>query len=179
MSVKPLEMPPTLNTKPDFSVKLFLGSLENGQMYLDSARRPWSTPAAPLLMTKAMACAEGTPVIEVPENAMDVELVIENELEDLQVAHLHGTRFQVMTVAEQGALHDSPAPLLRDTVVVPARGIVVLRMLATNPGFWVLHTLSANARQRGAATVLSVLPSKLTPVPDYVPRTICPSELTV
>jgi len=173
-TVKPLEVPPKLKSQPDISVKLQLGTLEDGRMYLHNSRTPWKNPTSPLLMTKGLACADGVPMINVPETATDVELVVQSELDDLQVVHLHGTKFQVLSVVERGSTpKESPAPLLRDTVAVPGKGEVVLRLLATSPGFWALHALPANARRRGAATVLNVLPSQQQPAPGYVPTTLC------
>lgn len=173
-AISPRERPYPLKAVPDTSLRLYLGSLDDGRMYLHGARIPWKSPSPPLLVTKGEACAREVPVTSVPEHVADLELLIQSELDDLHVVHLHGSRFQVMGVADaRDSLPDSPAPLTRDTIAVPPRGRVVLRLSVTNPGFWFLHALSANAWMRGAATALNVLPSKQLPVPEYVPTTAC------
>jgi len=175
--VKALNMAPMLKMKADVSLTFYLGVSKDGKMYLDTERRSWSNPASPLLMTKGLECAEGLPIVQVPENASDVELIIENELDVLHVVHLHGSRVQLISTQLEGALQESDAPLLRDTIVIPGNGKVVARLQATNPGFWALHAMSANARLRGATSVLNILPSKQMPVPENVPTTICPSKV--
>jgi len=118
---------------------------------------------------------DGVPVISVPESATDIELTIENTLPDAYVVHLHGMRFQVMAMTPlESARHlmrlmTPEAPLLKDTVSIPAHGSVILRTMADNPGVWTLQALSTIAQLRGAATALNVLPSKQPPIPLDVP----------
>merc|ERR1711998_351379 len=88
----------------------------------------------------------------------------------MQVVHLHGLRFQVVSMTPQGeGPSQASAPLLRDTVPVPGNGSVTLRVIADNPGVWMLHAMAGNSRQRGAATALNVLPSRQPLVPPSVP----------
>merc|ERR1712203_247141 len=119
-------------------------------------------PSSPLLMTKGLRCAD-VPMINVPETASDVELTIHNELADVQAVHLHGLRFQVMSLMDEHA----SGPVLRDTVPVPPSGSVVIRIIADNPGMWMLQAMATNAMERGAATVLNVLPSPQPEIPGW------------
>ncbi len=58
--------------------------------------------------------------------------------------HLHGHNFQVLARERKKHYeHDSSKfsdfPLVRDTIVVPNHGYVVLRFIADNPGVWFFH----------------------------------------
>merc|ERR1719454_2712796 len=140
-------------------------------MFLHTSEVPWRLPATPLLMTKGQHCTESAPIINVPESASDVELIINNRMPDAHVIHLHGNRFQVMNSSSgtDDSSFASSAPLLRDTVFVPGNGAVVLRVIADSPGMWMLRSMNANAHLRGAATVLNVLPSQQVAVPSDIP----------
>jgi len=169
--VQPLEAPPVLKAKADASFDLTLGEMADGRMFLHTSETPWTVPSTPLLMTKGLECTESAPMINVPESASDVELIVKNTMPDAHVVHLHGSRFQVMT-SSCGVDEDSfasSAPLLRDTVFVPANGQVTLRIVADNPGMWMFRSMNANAHLRGAATVLNVLPSQQVKVPSDIP----------
>ena len=56
--------------------------LSRGRWYmdLDGRRETWRRPSTPLLHTKGgtTGCGEGVPVLDVPENATTVEIVINN-----------------------------------------------------------------------------------------------------
>jgi hypothetical protein len=173
--VKPLEMGPLLKDEPDAQFQLSLGRLDNGKMYLFSSATPWVRPDTPLLHTKASKCADGVPFINVPENATDIEITVHNTLQDAYAIHLHGMHFQVMAMSTSTSgrhllrLMHPEAPVLKDTVSVPAQGSVMLRFMADNPGVWMLNAMSTIARLRGASTAFNVLPSKQTPIPRDVP----------
>lgn len=122
-------------------------------------------------MTKGAVCADGVPLVQVDETASDIELSIHNELSELEVVHIHGLRFQIMSMSLEGFTHDvAAAPVLRDTVAIAAGESVTLRVMADNPGMWMVHAMGTNSFERGAATVLSVLPSQFPAVPSDVPR---------
>lgn len=174
--VKPLELPPRLkSTGADAQITLQLAEGSDGHMFLHTSDVPWSMPISPLLATKGQACAENIPLINIPEDASDVELTIENNLDSIQAVHVHGMRFQVVSMLEEGSeeVH-SDGHLLRDTIPIPAGGSVTLRGAADNAGMWMLHAMSANAFHRGAATVLNILPSSQSGVPDHMPSYPCP-----
>jgi iron transport multicopper oxidase len=174
--IKPLEAGPTLKPNADAFFQVSLGRLGNGSMYLYTTETPWRRPDTPLLMTKGMKCADGVPVVNVPENATDIEVNIKNTLPDAHVVHLHGLPFQVLAMAEENVgrhlvrLKGPEAPVLKDTVSVPAKGSVTLRIIADNPGMWMLQDMSTIPQLRGAAMVFNVLPSKQPPVPHDVPN---------
>jgi len=169
--VQPLDAPPVLKASADASFNLTLGEMADGKMFLHTSETPWRLPSTPLLMTKGLECTESAPIINIPETVSDVELIVNNAMLDAHVIHLHGSRFQVMSSAtcEDKSLFASSAPLLRDTVLVPSKGQVTLRVVADNPGMWMLRSMNANAHLRGAATVLNVLPSQQTAVPSEIP----------
>jgi FtsP/CotA-like multicopper oxidase with cupredoxin domain len=54
-----------------------------------------SEPQSPLLHTKGLCGANNTNVINVPENATVVELIINNLSPTAHVVHLHGQKFKV------------------------------------------------------------------------------------
>lgn len=64
-------------------------------------------------------------------------------------SHLHGHKFQIVNRAAQFDSNDPTLnpplvegqanPMRRDTVVIPGGGSVTLRVVADNPGVWMLH----------------------------------------
>jgi FtsP/CotA-like multicopper oxidase with cupredoxin domain len=170
--IKPLEAPPVLKSEADQTVALRLGvDASTGQTFLHTSAHPWVQPSTPLLMTAGKDCATGVPMVHVDEDATDLEVSIHNELSDLEVVHVHGLRFQVTSMSTAtNSSHDlTDAPLLRDTVAIPSGATVTLRLAVDNPGIWMLHAMSVNTFERGAATVFNVLPSQQVPVPSDVP----------
>jgi len=77
--------------------------LSRGRWYMDLAEekppRPWVLPSSPLYMTKGNCGVGNIPIINVPENATTVELVINNLSPASHVLHLHGARFKVINYA--------------------------------------------------------------------------------
>merc|ERR1711990_761143 len=75
--------------------------LAKGRWYmdLDSRRETWRKPLTPILHTKGMCGAENVPFITVPENATNVEIVINNVSPASHNIHMHGMLFQVINVA--------------------------------------------------------------------------------
>ncbi|PWN37840.1 putative iron transport multicopper oxidase [Meira miltonrushii] len=85
--------------------------------------------------------------------------------------HLHGHQFQVVH-RSQNFKSDDPAinpvkkegqvnPLRRDTVQVPAGGSVSIRMVADNPGAWILHCHIDWHLAAGLAMVVIEAPEKI------------------
>jgi hypothetical protein len=175
--VKPVEPGPQLKPEPDAYFQLRLVRMESGNMSLyTNDVTPWKRPGTPLLMTRGLKCAEGVPVVNVPETATDIEVTIQNMMPDSHVVHLHGMRFQVMAMTDKNAgrhlvsmLAAPEAPVLKDTVSLPAFGTTTLRIMADNPGMWMLHDMAASSHLLGAAMVFNVLPSMQPPVPREVP----------
>ena len=66
--------------------------------------------------------------------------------------HLHGQRFLVL--ARNGARNEDP--VWKDTVLVPAGGVVDLLIDTSNPGRWMLHCHIAEHLEAGMHTVLTV-----------------------
>lgn len=103
-----------------------------------------------------------------------VDLVINNLDDGAHPFHLHGHSFYVLSRyrtdrrAGWGSYNpfdgqkpppgglDVTAPLLKDTVVVPRRGHVVVRFRADNPGIWMLHCHMAVHLGSGLAMALHV-----------------------
>lgn len=75
--------------------------LRKGQWYmdLDERRMPWKRPETPLLHTRGGSCgAEGVPILDIPEEAETVELVLNNLSPNAHNIHMHGLLFQVINV---------------------------------------------------------------------------------
>jgi FtsP/CotA-like multicopper oxidase with cupredoxin domain len=215
-SVAPAPVP--VKADAQFVVNMgYLRSSFNGSMYLHTSNTPWANPKTPLAMTKGQCGAEGTPVINVPEEASSIELVINNLTPEEHQVHLHGLRFQVVEThsypwcidqelakcigmpaagvdpsvcknvvksdsadealdkfwgcAYSGATAEQNLadPLYKDSINLPRRGYVVLRVDTSTPGFWALQSAAVTDQLRGAQTVLNVLPSKQAAVPANVP----------
>merc|ERR1719498_2874 len=76
--------------------------LTKGRWYMDvdsEHPRPYNEPSTPLLHTKGQCGAENTNVLNIPENATNVELVINNLSPTAHVIHLHGNKFKVINYA--------------------------------------------------------------------------------
>ena len=101
----------------DFQITLNLGiqaptyggptdrPLTKGRWYFDLKEqdppRPWVVPRTPLYMTKGTCgLPADIPVIDIPENATTVEVVIQNLSPNAHVLHLHGMPFKVVNVAD-------------------------------------------------------------------------------
>ena len=67
--------------------------------------------------------------------------------------HLHGHAFEVLSI--DGVQSESFT--LEDTVNVPVRSRVRLRLVADNPGDWMAHCHILDHADRGMMTVLRVL----------------------
>ena len=104
--------------EPDFRITLNLGllgptysdvtaaPLSTGRWYIDDGSRrnesypprSWVPPVTPLYHTKGKCGAKHTPVINVPESARTVEVVLQNLSPTAHIFHLHGMPFKVINV---------------------------------------------------------------------------------
>uniref|UniRef100_A0A1Y1LIX3 Uncharacterized protein n=1 Tax=Photinus pyralis TaxID=7054 RepID=A0A1Y1LIX3_PHOPY len=104
-----------------------------------------------------------------------VELVFADLGSDAQetVFHLHGYRFYVVGykqfkkapnldhlkgLNDQGLLlkRNFAKPVIKDTVRVPKNGVVVVRFIANNPGYWMIRDEHSEQWSRGMDVVLQV-----------------------
>merc|ERR1712178_606283 len=71
-------------------------------MYLFKEGEPesWSRTKSPLVQTLGECGANDAPVIEVPEGATSVELVLNNVAPTAHVLHMHGMRFKVVNFGD-------------------------------------------------------------------------------
>jgi len=76
--------------------------LTKGRWYMDvdGRRMSWSKPETPLLHTKGKCGAADVPVLNIPEGAKTVELVLNNLSPTAHNIHMHGMLFQVINVAD-------------------------------------------------------------------------------
>jgi len=76
--------------------------LTKGRWYMDidGRRHSWQRPATPLLHTKGECGTNNAPVINIPENATNIEIIINNLSPTAHNIHMHGMLFQVINVAD-------------------------------------------------------------------------------
>eukprot|EP01063_Lacrimia_lanifica_P020311 TRINITY_DN27644_c0_g1_i1.p1 TRINITY_DN27644_c0_g1~~TRINITY_DN27644_c0_g1_i1.p1 ORF type:complete len:632 (+),score=246.35 TRINITY_DN27644_c0_g1_i1:54-1949(+) len=78
--------------------------LEKGRWYMDldemSPPRSWELPTTPLYHTKGQCGVGDIPVINVPENATTVEVVLQNLSPNAHMIHMHGMPFKVINYAD-------------------------------------------------------------------------------
>merc|ERR1711871_1037057 len=76
--------------------------LTKGRWYMDidGRRHSWARPSTPILHTKNTGCANGAPIIDIPENVTTVEVVMNNLSPTAHNIHLHGLLFQVINFAD-------------------------------------------------------------------------------
>lgn len=75
--------------------------LTRGRWYMDieGRRMTWKKPETPLLKTKGQCGAGGVPVLNIPENATNVEIILNNLSPTAHNIHMHGMLFQVINIA--------------------------------------------------------------------------------
>merc|ERR1712054_389432 len=109
---KPLEVQPEPE-EPDARFVVTLGlqgptyknptdePLTQGRWYMDIDNRRWTwrQPETPLLHTKGKCGASHVPVLDIPENATNIEIIINNFSPTAHNIHMHGMRFQVINFA--------------------------------------------------------------------------------
>ncbi|CAG61029.1 uncharacterized protein GVI51_J08349 [Nakaseomyces glabratus] len=98
--------------------------------------------------------------IELPEGKGNVVDIVLNSVEHMRHPwHLHGHRFQVISIGKGGEgkfdsreaqqkyredmeyweTHPEQSPMFRDSINLPGRSFVVLRIRTSEPGDWLLH----------------------------------------
>merc|ERR1711871_1808332 len=75
--------------------------LTRGRWYMDidGRRETWHKAATPVLHTKNKCGAGKTPVLDIPENATHIEIVLNNLSPTAHNIHMHGMLFQVINIA--------------------------------------------------------------------------------
>ena len=75
--------------------------LTRGRWYMDidGRRESWRKPLTPALHTKNKCGTNGSPILDIPENATTVEIVLNNLSPTAHNIHLHGMLFQVVNMA--------------------------------------------------------------------------------
>jgi len=77
--------------------------LQKGRWYMDTddqdPPRSYVLPSTPLYHTKGKCGADKTPVVNVPETAKYVEVIVQNLSPAAHVLHMHGMPFKVINVA--------------------------------------------------------------------------------
>lgn len=136
-------------------IKSHLGNTPHG--YVNHTT--WEPQAQPLLSLRRQDWDKHQlfPYVQAGSDPMHVDLVINNLDDGAHPVHLHGHSFYVLSSFRADGRsgwgsynpHDPASapgqplnlqnPLVKDTVSVPRRGHVVLRVVADNPGLWMLH----------------------------------------
>lgn len=76
--------------------------LTKGRWYMDTDEqepRSWQLPSTPLYHTQAQCGRKDIPVIDIPEDARVVEVVVQNLSPAAHMLHMHGMPFKVINVA--------------------------------------------------------------------------------
>ncbi|KAF2729450.1 multicopper oxidase 1 [Polyplosphaeria fusca] len=149
--------------KPLDKTPLFTGvnnniDLQVNQTYYDGigtriglGPQPWTGPKLPSLFT---ALTTGSDALTASTYGVGVNPWVVRSSDTVQIylknpqvfphpMHLHGHEFQTVSRGTgdwNGDESSLPAvPMMRDTIVIPAGGYVVLRFKADNPGVWFFH----------------------------------------
>lgn len=122
----------------------------------------WQPQSPPLLASSRASWNDNQLVSFIPSSSTpkQVDIVLNNRDDGSHPVHFHGNPFYVLASRDTGGgagwasynpfdpddvkqQQDSPLnlvnPVRRDTVLVPQRGHVVLRLIADNPGLWLMH----------------------------------------
>lgn len=153
---------PTLAAKAEKTILLYMRT----QMLSKFGNKPmgyfnhssWKAQREPLLSVNRTSWNADQLIPFIPfegDEPTSVDLVINNQDDGAHPVHLHGNRFFLLASHRAqgrdgwGAYNpyqsrpplavNLKTPLLKDTVSVPRRGHVVVRVLASNPGLWMLH----------------------------------------
>nr|CAD7194520.1 unnamed protein product [Timema douglasi] len=127
-------------------------------------------------------------VIDIPlGDTVELVLVHQGAATDGHVFHLHGYTFHVVGAAQldkrlsldtvkeldgRGALlkRNLVDPVIKDTIALPDRGVVVIRFKADNPGYWLLHEERVSYWMNGLNVILHVGRQRdLPPFPNDFP----------
>jgi len=154
LSLKPLDKTPKLGPA-DHQLHFIYDSMDySHQNYWTMNGKPHLSPKVPTLMTvlssneteynNSIIYGNSTNSFILQENEI-VEIILNSNDMMKHPFHLHGHDFQVLA-RERKKHYDhikeeeySDFPMIRDTVIVPNHGYVVLRFKADNPGVWFFH----------------------------------------
>ena len=103
-----------------------------------------------------------------------VDIFINNTDIAQHPVHLHGHTFWIIRTSS----YDSGRPILRDIVSIPSNGWAIIRMVANNPGVWLLHCHIDWHFMAGFAATIIEAPSKLKGTINNIPadhKAACPS----
>lgn len=154
MNLKPLDKIQKL-PEPDHQFTLNYTSgiyTDEKLLYYTVNGSPHLAPKIPTLMTVLSSTSDTitNPVIYgestnsvILQSGETVEIIVNSMDHMRHPFHLHGHNFQVLARGRHEHYNHSielpDHPMIRDTVVVPSRGFVVLRFKADNPGVWFFH----------------------------------------
>lgn len=117
----------------------------------------WRAQAPPLLSLNRTSwdSHQMLPFIHSAAQPVTVDLVVNNLDDGSHPLHLHGHSFHVLSSfraqgrdgwgsynpfeSEPPSATKLENPVIKDTVIVPRRGHVVVRFTADNPGVWMIH----------------------------------------
>ncbi|EJU03865.1 ferroxidase [Dacryopinax primogenitus] len=153
----PLDVLPNVPADQSITMNIWFEAYTDGINYGSFNNITFRMPIVPSLYTQlSMGSAATDPAIFGAQtnafvlNHLDnVELMLYNWHTDNHPFHLHGHKFQVVYMS-QDVMSDDPTinppfnevqanPMRRDTVMVPAGGLVRVRFRADNPGAWLFH----------------------------------------
>ena len=60
-------------------------------------------------------------------------------------------------------------PPIKNTIIVPAKGYVVIRFKSNNPGYWPMHCHAVTHHSEGMNMVFREAPDRISPVPEHFP----------
>ena len=75
--------------------------MRHGRWYMDidGRRKSWEKPLTPALHTKNKCGTNGAPILDIPEDATTIEIVLNNLSPTAHNIHMHGMLFQVVNMA--------------------------------------------------------------------------------
>lgn len=152
MDIRPIEPASVLQPDTQWLIDFNFNTYKSNKNYGVYGDTTFLSPQTPSLFT-ALSMGEQAfdPAVYGPGgNAFvahwlqTVEIIIRNEDTGPHPFHLHGYTFQIVQKTADyttvGPVNETQvSPIQRDTVVIPAGGQVVLRLLADSPGTWFLH----------------------------------------
>ncbi|KAI0356871.1 hypothetical protein OH77DRAFT_1399973 [Trametes cingulata] len=102
-----------------------------------------------------------------------VDFIIDNLDDGDHPFHFHGHKFWVVGSGAGRFQHqalENKAPMLRDTLVIPAYTWTILRFVADNPGFWAFHCHIQWHMAAGLLFQVNALPSEsaMFDIPQYM-----------
>ncbi|KZT59090.1 multicopper oxidase [Calocera cornea HHB12733] len=153
----PLEVQANVPADQSIDMNIWFDAYDNGINYGSFNNLTYDMPPVPSIFTQlSMGSNAVNPAIYGAQtnafvlNYLDnVELNLYNWHVDNHPFHLHGHKFQVIYLSNDVLSNDTTVnpplyeeqanPMRRDTVMVPAGGLVKVRFRADNPGTWIFH----------------------------------------